>query len=89
MRIKLLTIYAGPGGTFQPGRELSHEELPNGLNEAQALVSGGYAVPMTDAVERAVTPPVEVRAEPAPEPETEAPTAGRTQPSRSGARRGR
>lgn len=39
MKVKLISMYAGPEGCFQPGAEIEVEK-----KEGKALVSGGYAV---------------------------------------------
>lgn len=41
MKIKLLTLMAGPEGTFPPGSLLDIEEI-----KAKALINGKYAVSM-------------------------------------------
>lgn len=57
MRVRLLSVYAGPRGVFHPKDFLDVPEA-----EARALIDGGYAI----AVEQAV-------ADPAPEAAVESP----------------
>ena len=52
MRIKLLTIVAGPEYSGHPGDTL---DLPDAV--ARGLVSGGYAVPVLARVETATAEP--------------------------------
>lgn len=57
MRVRMLTLSAGPGGVFLPGREYELDSV-----EAQALCAGGYAVPVPRAgksIEDASTRPPE------------------------------
>jgi hypothetical protein len=76
MKIKLITLYAGPFGVIQPGEVA---DLPQA--EAQALIAGGYAKPVAEkavaaAAEAAVPETaslkvvegLETEALPAPEP---------------------
>jgi hypothetical protein len=66
MRIRLLTLSAGPGGVIQPGQVV---DLPEAMG--QALVDGGFAVrvgvqtpPVKSAPESAAIQPAENAARP-------------------------
>lgn len=52
MRVKMKSIYAGPGGNYQPG-DLA--EFP--AKEAKALVAGGYAEDVSPKERRASSAP--------------------------------
>ena len=46
MKVKMLTRYAGPGGTCSPGKAI---DLPE--KEAQSLIAGRYALLATGKIE--------------------------------------
>lgn len=54
MRIRMLTLAAGPWGSVQPGTEL---DLPR--SEADMLIEGGYAVAVDVPAEDATAGPAE------------------------------
>lgn len=57
MKIKLITLLSGPGGTHQPGAELDTEAGEIDKKQAQDLVDGGYAIELkTRRVEKAIAP---------------------------------
>ncbi|WP_337175383.1 hypothetical protein [Paludisphaera sp.] len=70
MKIRMLTILAGPGGCVDAGAEA---DVP--LAMAIDLVSGGYAEALEPFPEPEPDPPSAPEPEPEPEPETEAPAA--------------
>ena len=43
MKVKMLTLYAGPKGTCQRGKHINLSE-----KEAKSLIDEGYALPVTD-----------------------------------------
>lgn len=43
MKVKMLTLYAGPNGTCQRGKHINLSE-----EEAKSLIDEGYALPLTD-----------------------------------------
>jgi len=71
MRIRLLSVMAGPDGVYQPG---TVRDVPRA--EAYALVEGGYAEQVDD-VETAAVLPAEVAAAPSHEVAAVAPVETR------------
>lgn len=49
MKVKLLTLMAGPEGTFSPGSVLNLE-----IEKAKALVTGGYAISLEPKLESVI-----------------------------------
>jgi hypothetical protein len=63
MKVRLKTLMAGPDGMFQPGSVIDLEG-----NEAQSLVSAGYAEPIERPVETAAFEPGNRAVRPIPRP---------------------
>ncbi len=63
MKIRLKTLMAGPDGVFQPGSVI---DRPN--EEAEALISAGYAECLEPRIETATTEPGTRAVKPVPRP---------------------
>ena len=59
MKIKLITLMAGPEGTFSPGSLLDLEK-----SKAEALINGKYAISMEPEPEPEPEPEIELIKEP-------------------------
>lgn len=76
MKVRFLTLMAGPSGVRSPGEEA---DLP--VDTATELVAGGFAVAIAGSIERAVLSAPET-AQPAPAEETATASAPETAASR-------
>lgn len=63
MKVKMVTLAAGPEGMLRPGAEI---DLPQ--EKAMALIEGGYAVPVHVVRETATVEPPEQAVEPESKP---------------------
>jgi hypothetical protein len=63
MKVRLKTLMAGPEGVFQPGSVVDLD-----AEQAEALVSSGYAERLERPVETAAIEPSELEMRPAPRP---------------------
>jgi hypothetical protein len=63
MRVRLKALMAGPEGVFQPGSVVDLH-----IDEAEALVSAGYAEPVERPVETAAFEPGNRAVRPTPRP---------------------
>jgi len=63
MRVRLKTLMAGPQGVFQPGSVIDLD-----IDEAEALVSAGYAEPLERPIETAAFEPGNRAVRPIPRP---------------------